>query len=312
MSVRTGLLTIGVLASIATLSANCGGGGGSKPLTEDEFCTQKAGKECNKVVDSCSITSATDCQTARKKVCTDWIAAIKAVPGTPRIFTPANVGACLNKAGAVYAQTLIKPADLADLDDVCNYVFQGNVAKLSGTTCMVNYDCKDRGATICDKGQCADKSVKPLNAQCSDFGAVCQPSQYCTMMGVAMKCVDKIAKGGTCSAAIPCIDTLRCTGGMCEDKLKLNDPCCTDDDCPTTAPYCNPYASYECTNGLSFATHSPSCVPFGDTNATAAVGTPTCPTTGAGGMGGGGGGGGAGGAAGGTPDAGGDASDAGG
>ena len=43
-----------------------------------------------------------------------------------------------------------------------------------------------------------------------------------------------------------------------ETLLKAGDKCCTDSDCPTTAPFCNPYAGFVCSNGLNFATHSPS------------------------------------------------------
>jgi hypothetical protein len=275
MRARTGLLlTFGMLAlaSVSTVLVGCGGGS-SKPLTEDDFCTQKAGKECNTIADTCS-TPPKDCQDARKQVCLDWVAAIKAVPGTPRVFTPGNIGACLDRTAAVYKQTLIKPADLTALDDICQYVFQGDVALLD--TCDVKYDCKDRGNTICDKGHCATKVVKGGGQQCPEFGAVCTATQYCTKVADATMCVDKKGTGVTCDATTPCQDTLRCVSGSCVALLKSGDKCCTDSDCPTTAPYCNPYAGFVCSTGLNFATHSPSCSVFGDTAATAAVGTPTC------------------------------------
>jgi hypothetical protein len=286
MSARSGfLLTFGVLASVSTLLVGCGGGS-AKPLTEDDFCTQKAGKECKTIVDTCS-ASAPDCQAARKKVCLNWVAAIKAVPGTPRMFTEANVGACLSKTEAVYKQTLIKPADLTALDDVCEYVFQGSVAKLDA--CMVKYDCKDRGATICDKGHCADQIVKGTGLQCSDYGAVCTAAQFCTMVDDAKKCVDKKGTGVACDDATPCQDTLRCLNGTCAPLLKAGDKCCTNADCPSTgsapAPYCNPYAGFVCSNGLNFATHSPSCSAFGDTAAAAPTGMASC-TSGSGNDGG--------------------------
>jgi hypothetical protein len=293
------MMLLGLLSPI--LAASCGGGG-AKPLTEDDFCTQKAAKECA-VANTCS-TTADACQAARKQLCTTWVSSIKTADAQ-RMFHSENVAACVSKAGSVYALTTIKPSDLSDLDDVCNYVFQGAVAKLAA--CMTKYDCKDRGATICDKGFCADKVVKGTDLQCSDLGAVCSATQFCTMVGPTMKCVNKKGTGETCDATTPCDDTrmLRCTGGACGPLLKLNDKCCSDADCAATAPYCNPYAGYECTTGLTFATHSPSCSAFGDTMATAPAGTPTC-TTGAAGTGGGGaGGGGAGGGAGGAGGAGG-------
>jgi uncharacterized membrane protein YgcG len=311
MNARTGLLTIGFLVGISTLAVGCGGGG-AKPVTEDDFCTQKAAKECE-IADTCSV-GLTACEAARKAICTKWLSDTKAAD-TQRVFRPENVAACVNKAATVYKLTTIKPADMAALDDVCNYVLHGDVAKLAA--CTTKYDCKD-STVICDKGFCADKVVKGTDLQCSDYGAVCSPAQYCTMTGAAMKCVNKKGSGETCDATTPCQDTLRCTGGKCDKLLVAADKCCTDADCPTTAPYCNPYAGYECGSGLTFATHSPSCKVFGDTEATLpASTTPTCTGTttgtagsggggagGAGGAGGGGGAGGAGGAAGSGADAG--------
>jgi hypothetical protein len=136
------------------------------------------------------------------------------------------------------------------------------------------------------------------NLLCSDFGAVCSPSQYCTMMGAAMQCVDKKGTGVACDANTPCQDILRCVGGVCAARLMASAKCCNDNDCPTAAPYCNPYAGYECGSGLTFAAHSPSCTAFGDSEATPPAGTPTCTATGAAGSGGGGAGGAAGGGAG--------------
>ncbi len=291
MNARTGLLTVGLLAGLSTLAVSCGGGS-SKPLTEDDYCTQRAGKECE-VADTCQFSVET-CKTARKLLCTMQVTAIKSTPNTPRVFHPENVPACISKAADVYKLTTIKPSDMADLADVCNYVFQGNVVKLAA--CMVKYDCKDRGATICDKGFCADKLVKGTGIQCPEFGAVCMPPEYCTTVGAATKCVPKKGSGEPCDATTPCLDTLRCAGGACAPLLKLNDKCTSDDDCSTDAPYCNPYAGNECGKGLTFATHSPSCSAFGDTEAAAPTGAAgSGGTPGGDGAAGSGGGGGAGG-----------------
>src|SRR6267142_3940999 len=114
MNARTELLKMGLLAGLSTLAISCGGGS-SKPLTEDDFCVQKSTKECE-IADTCSVT-ATDCQTARKKVCKDWVAAIKTAD-PQRVFRPENVAACVNKTADVYRQSTIKPSDVATLDDL--------------------------------------------------------------------------------------------------------------------------------------------------------------------------------------------------
>jgi hypothetical protein len=272
------LWTLGILA-VTSVGLSACGGGGSAPLSEDDFCSQKADKECI-VTDLCS-SDKDDCKAARKTACLSWVASIKAVPNTPREFVPANIGACINKTDSVYKKTVIKPADLADMDDVCNYVFQGDVKK--DEACTTKYDCQ--GKVICDKGFCADKSVKGKDAQCSDLGAVCGTGQYCADVPPTKRCTDKAKTGETCSATVPCVEADYCAAdGKCALLLESGDACTASSDCGGAAPYCNPYAGNECSNGLTFATHSPSCAPFGDTDA--------APTGGAGtgggaGMGGG-------------------------
>jgi len=271
MSARTWLSTFGILFAVSTLSVNCGGGSSSPP-TENDYCPQRAQKECV-VAGPCSADPMA-CQSTRTKACMNEVAAIKATPATTRVFTPTNMSACLSQTGTVYAKSLITPADLATVADACGYVYQGNVAKYSA--CTVNYDCADK-TNICDKGFCAPKMVVATSAQCSEDGAICPTAQYCApvTMSNTMVCTNKLASGASCASA-PCQDTLRCSGGTCQPLLGLNAACCTDSDCAAAAPYCNPYAGYECTAGLEFATHSPSCSAFGDTMAAAPTGTPAC------------------------------------
>src|SRR5882672_12148757 len=68
MNARTELLKMGLLAGLSTLAISCGGGS-SKPLTEDDFCVQRAEKECLVAgTDKCSFTVDT-CKAARKLLC---------------------------------------------------------------------------------------------------------------------------------------------------------------------------------------------------------------------------------------------------
>jgi hypothetical protein len=284
MNARTGLSLFGIL--LTTALAACGGGG-SKTLTADDFCSMKADAECQ-VAPTCVVPMA-DCTTKRKMVCQSFVAGIK----DPRVFVPANVGVCISKAQAVYKQQLIKPADMAALDDVCNYVFQGAVAALDA--CTTKYDCKDK-SNICDKGHCAPQMVKGNNAQCSDFGAVCGSTQYCKMVAAATMCVDKGGANDPCDPLNPCDDTkmFRCLAGTCAMQVAAGEACTTNADCLPAAPYCNPYAGGKCSPGLTFSAGAASCNDFGGTGSTTGVG-------GAGGAAGGGAGaGGAGGAAGGA------------
>jgi hypothetical protein len=303
MNVRSGLWTIGFFACLSTLSVSCGGGSKSTPLTIDDFCTQKAAAECQ-VAGLCAVPMA-DCESARKMVCMNFVAMANVAP---RVFVPGNVPACVNKAKAVYAETIIKPTDLDALDDVCNYVFQGATADLAA--CVTKYECKN-AQQICDKGHCATQMNVAAGAQCPAFGAVCPTNQYCKTMGAAMICSNKGSTGDTCDPSTPCDATkmLTCTGGKCAMQVSTGQACTGDVDCLAAAPYCNPYAGNKCSTGLTFSAGANSCNAYGGTGSTTGAGGSG--GAGAGGAGSGGAGsGGAGGSAGADAGGGTDAADA--
>jgi len=280
--------TLARVAAIAGLLAGCGGGGGGKTITEAEFCAQKAEAECQ-VSDDC-LSDAMACKTQRVAKCDDFRSAAKA--SGKRVFKPENVGLCVDRTRGAYAKTsAITPQELSDIDDACNYVYQGAAKKTEA--CTVNYDCADK-SHICDKGLCAPKVMKASGDLCGNPGEVCNPGSSCMMMGATYNCVAKLGVGMTCGGtAAPCLENLRCSGGTCMERVALGGTCATNDDCATAAPYCNHYASDRCGLGLSFAEGSASCADFGGTSSTG--------TGGSGGAGGtGGGAGGTGGGAGGT------------
>jgi len=278
------------------LGLGCGGGGGTA-VTEASFCMQKAEAECQ-VTERCASDKAA-CLTERQGVCAQFSAEAK-VSGK-RVFTPGNVGACINKTKSVYAKTSpITPQDMTDMDEACNYVFQGTGMVLLAE-CDVKYDCKDR--VICDKGFCAIAMTKPVGQGCGDSGDICATGSYCTENTAGNKvCTAKAMTGATCSATVPCLEALRCANGTCGDRVASGMACTANSDCATAAPYCDPFAGNRCDQGLSFASFSPSCADYGS-------------PTGAGGSGGGAGGstgGGAGGSTGGSGGTGGGAAGSGG
>ena len=258
MNTRTRLLTMGLLAATATAC----GGGGSKTLTPDDFCTMKASAECAGSPTNCALPM-TDCTTKRKMVCMTFVTAVNV---GPRMFVAGNIGSCISTTTSVYKKPVITAADLDMVADTCNYVFQGDVADLAA--CTTKYDCKTR-SDICDKGHCAPKMTVGANAQCPSFGAVCGSAQYCTTMGAAMVCVNKVGLGMTCDAMNPCDDTkmLTCTGGMCVKQSDTGGACASDADCLATAQasYCNPYAGGKCSPGLNFSAGGNSCNDYGGT-----------------------------------------------
>jgi hypothetical protein len=194
------------------LLAGCGGGGGGKPLTESDFCAKKADAECQ-VTDRC-VTTKDACKADRLTVCTAFIAAAKA--DGKRLFVPGNVDACINKTQSVYAKTApITPTDLADMDDVCQYVFQGKGA-VNVDNCETKYDCA--GKVICDKTFCAMQ--KNVTTTCGNPGDTCPTGNTCApnASGISV-CSAKGASGDTCDANTPCVEALRCAAGKCTDRV---------------------------------------------------------------------------------------------
>jgi hypothetical protein len=255
MKLRAWLCSATVTFCTGLVAAGCGGGGSSKPLIVDDFCTQKAQKECQVTV-RCA-TDKTTCETQRRALCMTFA---QATMSPTRPFRPENVAACISETNRVYAKTSpITPTDLASMDDACNYVFQGSVAR--DGTCATKYDCT--GKVICDRAMRCETQVNKNNGDdCSGAGAVCTQGLYCTGTPVP-RCMAKKVLTNVCDDMNPCIETLRCMGGICAARAMANDPCATDDDCPTTAPYCDPNVGNHCDSGLSFAGGAPSCAAFG-------------------------------------------------
>jgi hypothetical protein len=256
-----------VVTLIGAGAAACGGGGSSKPPTVADFCTQKATAECQ-VTASCGANpTMADCLAQRAAICTAYAGAI----ASPRAFTPANIGKCINITKSVYAKTTaITPTDLSMVDDACNYVFQGPVEK--NAPCTVKYDCT--GSLVCDKGKCATLANKNKGDQCMDFGAICVAGSYCApdINGV-LTCTAKGGQGATCDAATPCLESLRCTGGKCADRVPAGGACVSSNDCAIpSAPYCDTFAGNLCDTGLMFAPGSPSCTGFINSGVTAGTG----------------------------------------
>jgi len=299
-------------AAVVFVSIGCGGGGGGGGTTTSaEFCMQYATDVCG-IAPSCAIQQSA-CVSFQLGQCNTFAAA--AVAGGVRVFTPGNINDCLNKVKAAYTgTTVITPTMLSDIDRLCNYVWQGKVAQLTGA-CTTSYDCAGAtdGSIVCDATQhlCASKTTVSgtgTSAQCGAVGAVCAQDSYCAanMAGISI-CMASAKSGDVCTT-VPCDHSSRCVNGTCAALGQSGDSCTASSDCMTSAPYCNPFGpSPVCSLGLQFATLSPSCTcigqgmgcPAGWTGMGAPSGTASPIMTGAAGHSGGGGtGGGAGGAAG--------------
>jgi hypothetical protein len=285
-------------ACLALLVVGCGGGGSSAPPTMSDFCKQLAQAECSKV--NCAGSAPEPCETNRTASCLAWATAVTA--GNVRQFTPANMNDCINRSRTAYSSTNpITPQTLADIDRACNYVFQGKKMLLTDA-CTTQFECAGttNGTIVCDKGFCATVSAgKAAGTPCGNPGDTCAAGNYCAKNASDLfVCMARVASGGVCSDAKPCVENLRCAAGICSERVMAGASCGSDVDCPMAAPFCDPYASSICDSGLSFAAGSPSCQSFTGGNRTNGGGGAGGSAGGAGGSAGGGAGGAAGGAAG--------------
>jgi hypothetical protein len=301
---RAAAIVTTIAGAAAGLFLGCGGGGGGKMLTEADFCAQKADAECV-VTDKC-LTDKTACTTQRLAMCMAFVTDAKR--SGMRNFVASNIGDCINKTKAAYAKPTITPADMATMNDACNYVFQGK-GMVNLDHCDVKYDCA--GKVICDKTFCANASSPKASGQpCNNPGDICATGNYCAMnMAGVNVCTARGMSGATCDQFTPCLENLRCAAGSCADRVALAGACTTNDDCATAAPYCDPYAGNKCDQGLSFSSSGGgACVDYGGSGTPAGTGGSGGGAGGSGGTGGssggsGGGGGGTGGT-GGNQDAG--------
>lgn len=245
-----------MLASIA----GCGGGSGGSTLTQNEFCAKKAANECMGVADRCAATSAA-CKAKRVFACDAFAVVQQAAPSSPttRPFRPDLAGACLSKATEVYAKPLITPTDRNTLDEACARVFSGKKKATDATepTCVSDYECDAN--QICDSffKTCAPKKPVAANAGCNNPGEICPAGQFCT--GSPRKCVPRQMAGETCDAS-PCLETLRCVGGTCAERVGLTMHCASDDDCLPEVPYCDTFNGSICTTGFSPSTLNAECI----------------------------------------------------
>ena len=264
----TKLTTCGSLILVAVLGLGCGGGGGTT-TTVATFCDQLATKACDtKAADNCGAT-ATACKATQTAACMTWAAGIQLAFPTTRPFNTSKIGACQDKTVSVFNKSPIVPADRAEISAACERVFSG--AKKKAEACTNDYECDS--SLICDPLVlvCAPKT----NLNKGDFcgttpGALCGTGLYCTIAagGAVKTCVARKVVGEVCTAADPCLETLRCdvATGMCKARADLNEACTVDSDCLPAAPYCDPnFAPTTCDTGFIPNRNAAECSAFGAT-----------------------------------------------
>ena len=219
------------VAAIAGLLAGCGGGGGGKPLTEADFCTQKAEAECQ-------VSDRLRGRRGRLQDRSGWRSARRSRPRPRRAAsassTPGNIGACVNKTKiALRARPRRSRRRSWPTSTTPATTSSRGSAKQRRTACTVKYDCADK-SNICDKGLCARQGDQEHAATCAATRArSATPDSYCAHDAARRtRCVAKGRAATTCDAdQPPCLENLRCSGGTCTDRVALGGTCTTNDDC---------------------------------------------------------------------------------
>jgi hypothetical protein len=218
----------------------------------DSFCSEKANQECQ-VAAKCAATMDS-CVSARKAQCASDAAAASS-SGSSRQYRAANAQACVDKTHDSFSKDgTISPTDLKTLRETCGRVFTGSQKALQA--CVSDFDCE--GSMICSKLLCAMPSSKSKGAGCASAGDQCEAGSFCNEAGAASVCLAKKASGESCSMTAPCLEDLRCNN-VCGPRFASGVACATDDDCASSAPYCDPAINNKCDAGLIFAPGAAAC-----------------------------------------------------
>lgn len=237
-----------------------GCGEDNKPLTPAEFSSRYAQNVCKEVSLACLIPEAS-CMAGR-------LAARSALDqeavARGQGFVPSNAENCLNQVSSVYGRiqqgaVALKPSDIQSVDQACRDVYRG--AKLANEACDVDEDCVE--GLICDlgkgttTGRCGAKTEVAAGAGCANIGEVCPTGSFCGNSLGIFACQPKMNLAAACSAAVPCLESLRCSGGLCVAQLGLGELCTANQDC--SSGFCEPYIG-RCAADVRFAYGSPTCL----------------------------------------------------
>lgn len=242
-----------MLPLLVTLAA-CG----NEPaaLTASQFFQERAEITCSAIETACWVPLTT-CTTARVAEYTvEYQNAITYF----RDFIPKNAEACLAKVRDVYGKikggTVALPAaDYNDMEAICANVYRGS--SIANGPCQVDADCY--GDLICDKGYCGTARLVAPGAGCANIGEICPQGTFCSNATGVWFCTDKVGSLGSCAAS-PCLETLRCSGGVCLARLGIAEDCAGNEDC--TSDFCEPYA-HKCSEDIRFANGTAACLAMG-------------------------------------------------
>lgn len=247
-----------VLLLGSLLASGCGEE--NKPLTPAEFSNRYAQDMCKQLSLACLIPQ-TSCMAGRlaARATLDQEAIARG-----QAFVPSNAENCLSQVNSVYGKlqqgtVALKASEIQAVDQACRDVYRG--AKLANEACGVNEDCVM--GLICDTskgtatGRCGTKTDVVAGAGCANIGETCPRGSYCGNSAGIFVCQPKMDLAAACSPTVPCLESLRCAGGLCVSQLDMGELCTADQDCATG--FCEPYIG-RCAADVRFAYGSPTCL----------------------------------------------------
>jgi len=232
----------------------------NKTLTPADFSNRYAQAVCKGVSAACLIPEAT-CQAGQlaARASLDQLAVAQG-----RDFLPSNAQECLNQVSSVYDKVqqgavALKAAEVQSVDQACADVYRG--PKLANETCSADQNCVM--GLICDHskgtttGRCGTKTEVLAGGGCANIGETCPSDSYCANSEGVFVCQPKLSLAGACTDSVPCLESLRCSGGLCVAQLGIGELCAADQDC--TTGFCEPYAR-KCAVDVRFANGSAACL----------------------------------------------------
>lgn len=231
----------------------------NQTISQLRFCDEYAQAVCAQLSNACQFLDA-ECQTNRVNEC---IAAGRAATERNQFFLPANAETCLSKVREVYGKlnqgsVALKPADMQAMANSCSVVYRGKAVR--NQVCAIEADCAN--GFICDKAHCGVVTLVAPGAGCANVGEVCPVGYYCGGSTGILACESKAPAKTACDASTPCLEALRCAGGLCVDALPTAADCMVDQDC--ASHFCEPYSA-KCAADLRFAPNSPACAAMATT-----------------------------------------------
>ena len=228
------------------------------PITSGQFCDKYAEEVCAAVSPACLEQVAT-CTTIQHAQCA---ASAQQAVGQFRDFVPNNAEACLRKVNEVYGKlnqglVALKATDIQAMNATCDRVYEGSSP--ANGPCAADADCL--GNLICDKGYCGTRSYVAQGAGCANVGETCQQGSYCGQNAAGLRiCIARLGLQNACDENNPCLESLRCSAGVCQSRLDISEPCTADDECSSN--FCEPYV-HVCADDVRFAHGNSDCVAMG-------------------------------------------------